>query len=188
MQSVIPEIMHVGDLNIGKQIDKQAVMRHVVTYAREQIAVFYQGMGALRNTKKKVNGHIGSDWFKVSQFSEKRSSAASVSPVVRQPGLDNREQHAAAASSSSRKSASTLSSSLSLQQLAHKKFGKRLAVVLIRHALRCYDAYVAWRATCDLATPDDAAKERVALLSAVKDGAAGGGAGAAGAARALRAE
>eukprot|EP00965_Chrysotila_dentata_P259095 6213448-Pleurochrysis_carterae.AAC.2 len=45
-----------------------------------------------------------------------------------------------------------------------KKFGKSLAVDLL-HALRCYDAYMTWRGTCDLATPDAAARERVALLS-----------------------
>eukprot|EP00965_Chrysotila_dentata_P065484 2170203-Pleurochrysis_carterae.AAC.1 len=61
MDAVIPENMHVGDLNIGKQIDKQAVMRHADTYTRERIAIFYAGMGAPRNSKRKSIGRVGTE-------------------------------------------------------------------------------------------------------------------------------
>eukprot|EP00965_Chrysotila_dentata_P203093 6181512-Pleurochrysis_carterae.AAC.3 len=70
MDRVVPEIMHVGDLNVGKQIDKQGVMRHADTYARDRISIFYADMGSPRNTKKKSNGRLGEDWLKASQFYE----------------------------------------------------------------------------------------------------------------------
>eukprot|EP00965_Chrysotila_dentata_P036315 1209609-Pleurochrysis_carterae.AAC.1 len=159
--------MHVADLNIGKQVDKHAVMRHADTYTRERIATFYKGMGAPRNTKKKPDGRVGTEWFKASQFAQmifggKRfpgGAPAWVPSLVLLLGecrLDTRELHAGA---TSRNGPPSSTASSTLQQLMNKKYGKSLAVDLLR-ALRSYDAYAAWRATCDLATPDEAARER----------------------------
>eukprot|EP00965_Chrysotila_dentata_P203308 6181637-Pleurochrysis_carterae.AAC.3 len=131
-------------------------MRHADTHTRDRIATFYAGMGAPRNTKKKSDGRVDTEWFKASQFSEmifggKRYPGGAPAwcqrPAGAQPQLST--------------------STKSLQQLLNQKFGKTLAVDLLR-ALQAYDAYLAWRTTCNLETPDDAAKQRVALLSAVK--------------------
>eukprot|EP00965_Chrysotila_dentata_P089052 2940201-Pleurochrysis_carterae.AAC.1 len=76
--------------------------------------------------------------------------------------LETRSKQAAAGAGSGKQSAGsshTSPSMCSLQQLLQNKFGKSLAIDLLR-ALRIYDAYLAWRTTCDMDTPDDAAKER----------------------------
>eukprot|EP00965_Chrysotila_dentata_P013014 429527-Pleurochrysis_carterae.AAC.1 len=57
--------------------------------------------------------------------------------------------------------------SLSLLQLMETKYSRSLATDLHR-ILLAYDAYSDWRWTMDLATLDDADKERVALKAAQK--------------------
>eukprot|EP00965_Chrysotila_dentata_P178564 5897412-Pleurochrysis_carterae.AAC.1 len=63
MKNVIPDLLHVGDLNVDKQVHKQAILRHLDGHTRQLVQAFYTGMGARINLVAK-DGATLDKWFK----------------------------------------------------------------------------------------------------------------------------
>uniref|UniRef100_A0A6S9Z2V6 Uncharacterized protein n=1 Tax=Chrysotila carterae TaxID=13221 RepID=A0A6S9Z2V6_CHRCT len=63
MKNVILDLLHVGDLNINKQVHKQAIRRHLDEYTAAKVADFYAGTGAKISLVGK-NGTRRDKWFK----------------------------------------------------------------------------------------------------------------------------
>ena len=70
MNKVVAEILHVGDLNIGKQMHKQGTRRHCDPFMLEKISNFFGGMGVDIKMKTKKDGKMAENWFKASTFAE----------------------------------------------------------------------------------------------------------------------
>ena len=70
MDHVVPELLHVGDLNVAKQIYKQGTRRHCNASMLEKLSVFFSGMGVRIRMKPKADGKSAENWFKAAQFNE----------------------------------------------------------------------------------------------------------------------
>eukprot|EP00965_Chrysotila_dentata_P165655 5469588-Pleurochrysis_carterae.AAC.1 len=67
MRSFTPELLHLGDLNVDKQLHKQGLQRHLNTFALEKVSEFYLGMGAPLNLVGNDGNRSGDKWFKAAQ-------------------------------------------------------------------------------------------------------------------------
>eukprot|EP00965_Chrysotila_dentata_P165998 5480999-Pleurochrysis_carterae.AAC.1 len=64
MKNVVPDLLHVSDLNIDKEVHKQAILRHLDGYALEQVQRFYMAMGARILLVGKDGAGKFEKWFK----------------------------------------------------------------------------------------------------------------------------
>eukprot|EP00965_Chrysotila_dentata_P260313 6213859-Pleurochrysis_carterae.AAC.1 len=53
MGDVVPELLHAGDLNVDKQVHKQALRRQLDKYEADKLSTFYRGMGVAINLVRK---------------------------------------------------------------------------------------------------------------------------------------
>lgn len=70
MDDVVPEWMHVLDLNNAYLFFKHVTLKHCDPFTREWIAHFHTGLGAALDTKKKESGRAGQRWHKASTWCE----------------------------------------------------------------------------------------------------------------------
>ena len=69
MESWIPELLHVLELNCGYLQWKHCTLKHCDPFCREMLAVFLTGLGAPLDTRKKEDGRAKADrWFKASTW------------------------------------------------------------------------------------------------------------------------
>eukprot|EP00965_Chrysotila_dentata_P217882 6190275-Pleurochrysis_carterae.AAC.1 len=66
MSGVIPELLHVGDLNVDKQLHKQGLRRHIDDFTANNVSDFYAGMGSPLKLVRQKDGN-GDKWLKAAQ-------------------------------------------------------------------------------------------------------------------------
>ena len=70
MKDVVPEWMHVLDLNDAYLFFKHVTLKHCDPFTREWVAHFHTGLGARLDTRKKEGGRAGDRWHKASVWCE----------------------------------------------------------------------------------------------------------------------
>ena len=67
---VVPEIMHLDNLNVAKQCWTKGVMPLMTDFMKEVTTDFFKRMGVKLDVKTKSDGRAGSAWFKASVWAE----------------------------------------------------------------------------------------------------------------------
>ena len=70
MGDVVPEWMHVLDLNLAYLFFKHVILKYCDSFTREWVAHFHTGVGATLDTRKKDSGRAGERWHKASVWCE----------------------------------------------------------------------------------------------------------------------
>ena len=182
MDKVIPETLHIYDLNIDKQIYKQGIRRHLDEYTAGRVTDFFSGMGAPLN-QQRADGTKDEKWWKAAfragmilgNAKFPGGVAAWLPSLVLLIGKCRLEQRDKArgggdgvdVSGAAASSASDSSIPLSLQHLVFGKYGKSLGQTLLL-MLQGYDAYRKLRELIDRRPAGDSTsdKQSLALMKA----------------------
>ena len=165
----------MGDLNIGKQMDKQGRRRHCDPLQQDAVAKFFTGMGVRVKMKAAKNGQQTDGWFKASVFAEMvfgsakfpGGAAAWVPSLVLLIGnlkLEERDRVARTLGDVPR--AAQNLTGRPLQEMMNEIYGQSLASTLLL-ILRGYDKYRTWRRIMDEPCESDAEKADNALRFAI---------------------
>lgn len=69
-ERIIPEIMHLDNLNVAKQCWTKGIMPLMSDFMREVTTTFFKNMNVKLDVKSKSDGRAGSAWFKASAWAE----------------------------------------------------------------------------------------------------------------------
>ena len=169
MLSVIPEIMHLDNLNIAKQAWTKGVLVLLNEHMRDVVTAFFKGIGAKLDVKTKADGRAGSAWFKASVWAElvhgsdkvPGGLAAWLASLLFFVGEDFVCKQGAFVPSTTGPGDARLSA----DEVLKRAFGLKGQQLL--DCARLFDAYKDWHDATHLPTPDDVARETVALRLAI---------------------
>ena len=179
MDSVIPEIMHIYDLNIDKQLNKQGIMRHLDPHTHSRVLDFYSGMGAALTGERSDNSKSEKWWkaaFRAGMVLGNQKFPGGVAAwlpslilLIGECMLEKREAIRAGGSgvnvAGADLDASASSSRLNLEQRMYGKYGKSLGKTLFL-VLQAYDAYTKVRHLVDKEPDSNSAADKEALALA----------------------
>ena len=166
MMNVIPEVMHLDGLNVAKQAWTKGVLVLLNEYMREFSTTFFKGLGVKLEVKTKTDGRAGSAWFKASVWAEL------VHGYDKLPGglpawfasllFFIAEEHLTTQTAFTPTAAAASQTTADIMKRAYGAKGENILDVA-----RLFDTYKDWHDALHLSTPDQAARERVALRLAV---------------------
>ena len=166
MSDIYPEIMHLDQLNVAKQIWTKGPLRLMSAHMRSVSADFYKGMGFKLDCKLKSDGRSGTAWFKASQWNEAcRGSqkvpgglAAWMPSLLFFIGEDFLDKQSSLKPLRAAADASA-------EDVLRARYGAKGKEIL--NQARLYDCYVRWHNTNYINTPDEAGKATAALANAL---------------------
>ena len=165
MINVVPEIMHLDNLNVAKQSWTKGAVQLMSEHMKSWASNTFKAMGTKLDVRTKSNGKAGTAWFKASVWAELVNGSDRV-PAGLAPWMASFLFHIGA--DFLKKQAGFTASAAagtSAEEIMRNAYGVKGQQIL--DTARLFDAYKEWHDTLHLETPDAAARERVALQAAI---------------------